>query len=121
MTGIDAEAAGSSVSIGVPTAGRIPGGTLVERAVETPFGFADNVVLNVAMPDFATAAAIVEGINREFGGGTARAIDGASIAVQALRDLDQRVSFMGDGRGSGGNARRSARASGGEFANRGPW
>ena len=95
VTGIDAEAAGSSVSIGVPTAGRIPGGALVERAVETPFGFADNVVLNVAMPDFATAAAIVEGINREFGGGTARAIDGASIAVQAPRDLDQRVSFMG--------------------------
>ncbi len=95
VTGIDAEAAGSSVSIGVPTAGRIPGGALVERAVETPFGFADNVVLNVAMPDFATAAAIVEGINREFGGGTARAIDGASIAVRAPRDLDQRVSFMG--------------------------
>ncbi|MGB0407757.1 MAG: flagellar basal body P-ring protein FlgI [Pseudomonadales bacterium] len=95
VTGIDAEAAGSSVSIGVPTAGRIPGGALVERAVETPFGFADNVVLNVGTPDFSTAAAIVEGINRQFGAGTARAIDGASIAVLAPRDLDQRVSFMG--------------------------
>jgi len=95
VTGIDAEAAGSSVSIGVPTAGRIPGGALVERAVETPFGFADNVVLNVGTPDFSTAAAIVEGINRQFGAGTARAIDGASIAVLAPRDLDQRVSCMG--------------------------
>ena len=95
VTGIDAEAAGSSVSIGVPTAGRIPGGALVEREVETPFGFADNVVLNVGTPDFSTAAAIVEGINRQFGAGTARAIDGASIAVLAPRDLDQRVSFMG--------------------------
>lgn len=95
VTGIDAEAAGSSVSIGVPTAGRIPGGALVERAVETPFGYADNIVLNVGSPDFATAAAIVDGINREFGEGTARAIDGASIAVRAPRDLDQRVSFMG--------------------------
>ncbi len=36
VTGIGAEAAGSFVSIGVPTAGRIPGGALVERAVETP-------------------------------------------------------------------------------------
>jgi flagellar P-ring protein precursor FlgI len=95
VTGIGAEAAGSSVSIGVPTAGRIPGGALVERAVETPFGYADNIVLNVGSPDFATAAAIVDGINREFGAGTARAIDGASIAVRAPRDLDQRVSFMG--------------------------
>ena len=95
VTGIGAEAAGSSISIGVPTAGRIPGGALVERAVETPFGYADNIVLNVASPDFATAAAIVDGINREFGAGTARAIDGASIAVRAPRDLDQRVSFMG--------------------------
>lgn len=95
VTGIGAEAAGSSVSIGVPTAGRIPGGALVERAVDTPFGYADNIVLNVGSPDFATAAAIVNGINREFGEGTARAIDGASIAVRAPRDLDQRVSFMG--------------------------
>ena len=95
VTGIGAEAAGSSVSIGVPTAGRIPGGALVERAVDTPFGYADNLVLNVGSPDFATAAAIVDGINREFGEGTARAIDGASIAVRAPRDLDQRVSFMG--------------------------
>ena len=95
VTGIGAEAAGSSVSIGVPTAGRIPGGALVERAVDTPFGYADNIVLNVGSPDFATAAAIVDGINREFGEGTARAIDGASVAVRAPRDLDQRVSFMG--------------------------
>jgi len=95
VTGIGAEAAGSSVSIGVPTAGRIPGGALVERAVDTPFGYADNIVLNVGSPDFATAAAIVDGISREFGEGTARAIDGASIAVRAPRDLDQRVSFMG--------------------------
>ena len=63
--------------------------------METPFGYADNIVLNVGSPDFATAAAIVDGINREFGAGTARAIDGASIAVRAPRDLDQRVSFMG--------------------------
>jgi flagellar P-ring protein precursor FlgI len=95
VTGIDAEAAGSSVSIGVPTAGRIPGGALVEREVETPFGYADNVVLNITSPDFGTASAVVQAINREFGAGTARAVDGASVAVRAPRDLDQRVSFLG--------------------------
>ena len=36
-TGIDAAAAGSKVAIGVPTAGRIPSGAIVERMVETPF------------------------------------------------------------------------------------
>ena len=56
--------------------------------------FADNVVLNVGTPDFSTAAASWRASTVNLGG-TARAIDGASIAVLAPRDLDQRVSFMG--------------------------
>ena len=36
VTGISEDAGGTSVTIGVPTSGRIPNGATVERLVETP-------------------------------------------------------------------------------------
>lgn len=94
VTGIAAEAAGAEVSIGVPTAGRVPNGALVERMVDTPFSRSEHVVLNVRESDFTTASAIVRAINETFGAGVAQAIDGASVAVRAPSDLDQRVAFL---------------------------
>ena len=93
-TGIDAAAAGSKVSIGVPTSSRIPGGATVERLVDNPFEQADNVVINVREADFTTTTAIVNAINKSFGDGTARAMDAMSLAVRAPTDLSQRVAFM---------------------------
>jgi flagellar P-ring protein precursor FlgI len=95
VTGIEVNAAGSSVSIGVPTAGRVPNGAMVERVVETPFTSAEHVVMNVRESDFSTVSAIVQAINQNFGAGTARALDGTSLAVRAPMDLDQRVTFLG--------------------------
>ena len=37
VTGISQTGAGSSVEIGIPTAGRIPNGAIVERLIESPF------------------------------------------------------------------------------------
>ena len=93
-TGIDANAAGSKVSIGVPTSSRIPNGATVERMVETPFETSDHVVLNVRESDFTTTTAIVNAVNKNFGEGTARAIDGMSLAIRAPADMSQRVAFM---------------------------
>jgi flagellar P-ring protein precursor FlgI len=93
-TGIDASAAGSKVSIGVPTSARIPNGATVERMVETPFDRADHVVMNVRESDFTTTTAIVNAVNKSFGEGTARAIDGMSLAIRAPADMSQRVAFM---------------------------
>ena len=94
-TGIDASAAGSKVAIGVPTAARIPGGAIVERAVETPFEKAEFLVMNLRDNDFSTSSSIVAAINKKFGDGVAQAVDGTSISVRAPQDLNQRVSFMG--------------------------
>ena len=94
-TGIDASAAGSKVAIGVPTAARIPGGAIVERAVENPFEKAELLVMNLRDNDFSTSSSIVAAINKKFGDGVAQAIDGTSISVRAPQDLNQRVSFMG--------------------------
>ena len=93
-TGIDAQAAGSKVAIGVPTAARVPSGATVERMVENPFDKADRIVLNVRESDFTTTNAIVNAINGRFGNDVARALDGVSITLHAPIDLTQRVAFM---------------------------
>jgi flagellar P-ring protein precursor FlgI len=93
-TGIDANAAGSKVSIGVPTSSRIPGGAIVERIVDTPFETSENVIFNIRENDFSTTTAIVNAINKKFGGDVAQALDGISVSVRAPKNLNQRVSFM---------------------------
>ena len=93
-TGVETSAAGSKVSIGVPTSARIPGGATVERIVDTPFERSDHVVMNVRESDFTTTTAIVNAINKNFGQGTAQALDGMSFAIKAPSDMSQRVAFM---------------------------
>lgn len=93
-TGVEASAAGSKVSIGVPTSARVPGGGIVERTIDTPFDKSDHVVLNLREPDFTTATAIVKSVNDRYGAGMARAIDPVSIAVRAPEDISQRVAFI---------------------------
>ncbi len=93
-TGVDQSAAGSRVAVGVPTSARIPGGASVEREVENPFDKADHIVLNLREADFTTNNAIVDAINRRFGGDVARPVDGTSIAVRAPQDIGRRVAFL---------------------------
>ena len=94
LTGVSVDQAGSSVQIGVPTSGRIPNGATVERMVATPFDTSEHIVLNIREADFSTSTAITEAINIAFGDGTAKALDGVSIAVQAPTESSQRVSFL---------------------------
>lgn len=94
VSGLEVSAAGSEVTVGVPTAGRIPGGAIIEREVETAFGDSEFVVLNCNQTDFTTATAISDVINQQFGDGTATAMDGTSIAVIAPESLGERVSFL---------------------------
>jgi len=93
-TGVEVNAAGDEITIGVPTSGRIPGGATVERIVETPFNQSEYVVFNVSTGDFTTAKEIVDKINTVFGDGTASAVDGVSVAVRAPADPNARVSFV---------------------------
>jgi flagellar P-ring protein precursor FlgI len=93
-TAVSGSGAGTSVSIGVPTAARISGGASVERVVNNPFERSEYIVMNVREADFTTTTAIVNAINKNFGDQTARAIDGMSLAVKAPEDLTQRVGFM---------------------------
>jgi flagellar P-ring protein precursor FlgI len=94
-SGFSADAAGSSVAVGVSTSARIPGGALVEREVEGPLNVGDHVTLNLAAPDFATSARIMKAINDRFGEGVAAAVDAVSVKVRAPLAPEARVAFVG--------------------------
>ena len=85
---------GSSLSVNIPTVGSIANGATVEKIVETPFIKNKNFVMNLHQGDFTTANRIVEEINKLFGPGVSRALDGTSISVNAPKDPSQKVSFM---------------------------
>lgn len=94
-SGFSADAAGSSVAVGVSTSARIPGGALVEREVEGPLNVGEHVTLNLISPDFATSARIMKAINTQFGEGTAAATDAVSVKVRAPTAPEARVAFVG--------------------------
>jgi flagellar P-ring protein FlgI len=85
---------GSSVIVNIPTVGRIPGGAVVERMVETPFLNAENIILNLHKGDFSTASNVAEAVNEIFGDNVAVALDSASIKIRAPIDPSQRVAFL---------------------------
>ena len=85
---------GSSLTVNIPTVGRIPGGASVERMVETPFQTTDNVILNLHKSDFSTAIKVTDAVNEVFGDGVAVALDSSSIKVRAPIDPSQKVSFV---------------------------
>lgn len=94
-SGFSADAAGSSVAVGVSTSARIPGGALVEREVAGPLNLGENVTLNLTSPDFANSARVMQAINEKFGSGTAEAVDAVSVKVKAPTNSDARVAFVG--------------------------
>ncbi len=85
---------GSSVSVNIPTVGRIPRGATVEKMVESPFIRSNNLVLNLNQGDFSTANIISEKINEIFGPDVAVALDATSIKVRSPEDPGQKVSFV---------------------------
>jgi len=91
--GVDADD-GSSITVNVPSVGRIPNGATVEREVISPFGQGDHLVLNLHRNDFTTATRMAAAIDDALGGGSALAVDGSSVQVVAPVDPAQRVAFM---------------------------
>ena len=85
---------GSSVIVNVPTVGRIPRGSFVERMVETPFQSTDTVLLNLHQGDFSTAMRVADAVNEVFGPDVATPLDASTIKVRAPVDPAQKVSFV---------------------------
>lgn len=93
--GVGASANGSKAVINHLLAGRIAAGATVEREVPTALGQGPFIHYEMGNTDFGTTQRVVEVINREMGQGTAQAVDGRLIRVNAPEDPNARVSFMG--------------------------
>jgi flagellar P-ring protein FlgI len=92
--GVDA-ADGSKVTVNVPTAGRIPGGATVERAVDAGFANTPELRFNLAEADLTTVGRVAAAINRSVGVGRARAIDAVTVAISAPEGAELRTALMG--------------------------
>lgn len=95
--GFSAQGAGQTVTRGVPTAGRMANGAIVER--EVPFEFATMTALNLTLrnPDLTTARRISQAINASRGLPVSQALDPATVRINvppnAQRDI---VGFLTD-------------------------
>ncbi len=96
--GAGAAAGGSKVQINHLSAGRIPEGAQVERAVPTPLNDGDTINLGLNASDFQTARKVARAINDKLGKGAsiATALDGRTVQVRAPQDPGGRVNFIAD-------------------------
>jgi flagellar P-ring protein precursor FlgI len=94
--GAGASGGGSKVQINHLSAGRIPGGAQVERAVPTAFALGDTIDLGLNSADFQTARRVAQAINDRMGTGVASALDGRLVRLRAPANPDARVSFMAE-------------------------
>ena len=94
--GAGASAGGSKVQINHLSAGRVPDGATVERAVPTPLNQGEFMQLDLNSNDFNTAREVARAINARMGDGLAQALDGRVVRVRMPATPNARVAFMAD-------------------------
>ncbi len=92
--GAGAGANGSRVQVNQLAAGRITGGAIVERAVQSAVSQGGMMQLELNDMDYDTTQRIVAAVNNAFGSGTATALDGRTIQLRAPAGSEQQVAFM---------------------------
>lgn len=92
VSGFSADGQAASLTQGVPTAGRIPSGAIIERPLPSRFKDSVNLVLQLRNPDFTTAVGVADAINAwskaHFGGPIAEANDSQEVAVAKPKQAD---------------------------------
>ena len=94
VAGAGASAGGSKTQVNHLSAGRIPNGATVERAVPTLLGQGEFIHLELHESDFGTARHVSEAINGQLSDAVASAVDGRTIRVRAPQSADERVGFL---------------------------
>jgi flagellar P-ring protein precursor FlgI len=87
---------GSSITINIPSVGRIPGGAQTVREVLTAFNVGDHITFNLKRADFTSARRLSKAINDFMGAGTAAAVDAVSVRVRAPADPQARVAYVSE-------------------------
>lgn len=85
---------GSSITVNIPSVGRVPNGASVEREVASPFSMGETITLNLHENDFTTVKRVTDVINQVLGPNIAEALDSLSIRVKAPTDVSERVRFL---------------------------
>jgi flagellar P-ring protein precursor FlgI len=63
VSGVQAEGDAATLQQGVATAGRLPGGAIIEREIPTTFKSVGGLVYQLRNPDFSTAVGMADVIN----------------------------------------------------------
>jgi flagellar P-ring protein precursor FlgI len=79
--GFSAQGEAASVTRGVPTAGRIANGAIVEKDTGFKLSSLTNLKLSLHNPDLTTATRIAKAVNAYLGGATAEATDPSTVAL----------------------------------------
>ncbi|MGE3305482.1 MAG: flagellar basal body P-ring protein FlgI [Rhizobiaceae bacterium] len=85
VSGFSAQGQAETLTQGVPTAGRVPNGAIVERQVDASFTDLSTMTLQLRNPDFSTAVMIVDVINEyakgRFGSALAAEQDARTVRI----------------------------------------
>lgn len=94
VSGAGASSGGSKTTVNHLSVGRIAGGAIVERELNTPLGEGEYVYFELKETDFSTAQRLVEVINQA-APGSASAMDARQVRVLAPQNANERVAFIG--------------------------
>ncbi len=92
--GAGAQAGGSSVQVNQLNGGIISNGAIIERAVPTTFAHDGLINLELNTSDFSVTDSVVAALNREFGPGTASALDARLVQLRGPRDPAAQTRFL---------------------------
>lgn len=87
---------GSSITINVPSAGRIPNGAVVERVIASNFAVEEYIYLNLHAPDFTTATRMQDRINDFCQSRCANAMDSVTVRINAPLNSSNRIGLMAE-------------------------
>jgi flagellar P-ring protein FlgI len=86
VSAINAQGDAATLQQGTATAGRLPGGAIIEREIPAKFKQVDGLVYQLRNPDFTTAVGMADVINAfseaRYGSAIAEAQDSTSVAVR---------------------------------------
>jgi flagellar P-ring protein precursor FlgI len=94
--GAQAQGGGTSVQINHLSVGRVPGGATVEREVPARLAEGGYLELELKETDFGIAQRVASAINERRGAGTAVALDGRRIRVQAPAEAPAQVALLAE-------------------------
>lgn len=95
--GFSAQGNGQSITKGVPTAGRIPNGAIIEREIGFELRQLETVKLSLRNPDFTTAQRITDAINAHAGTAAAASLDSGTVQLHVPeRYRGNMVAFLTD-------------------------